>query len=705
MTHQKNIGILLAVCSLLVALQAGRVHAVGLMPVPALDNVSVNTSAAFDPTTLHYSYRYSFQNPVTNTGEIWNIKIDITQNPRFSAQQSSFGLTIPWGNEFIPFSDALAAREPLDLPPGVSVVPIGQLVPPGWNGGFGKDGYARFSAGSGGSKILPGETMSGFTMFSPGIPTIRAVQVIPNWVLIVEDHDAVTEEQFEQAAIVEQNLPFTTHTLGPSNLTGIGSDDHWRQLAADIERAVSLGWFTDNAFAQSLLDQLNFALQALDQDDGSLAKARLQAVLQTILDSAPSQRNQEIFDLVVLNVQGLISGTPDTPIPFEPAYSLTPSTATHPIGAEHTVTAKIVNAADNDAPVSGHAVFVTIVEGPHARESRSGTTDAKGEFTFQYTGTKVGTDHLVWIELLLDRRQLKQEPIRVAAFGGSLATMLASSQRFPGALAEAKVTWAGGPDLVVPFFMPPTIMSQGGNTVFVTEVTENIGILDASTSTTRYYLSNMLPIDLATARIIGERQVPLLGPGESSDQNTLQFNLPNDLPEGVYFMAACADADDGTAELDEGNNCSFNQLTTSVSKVVPVLEVTNTPPDCSKASPSVNLIWSPNHKLVNVTIKGVTDADNDAVSIRVTSIRQDEPVNGLGDGNTSPDGFGIGASIVQIRAERSGLLNGRVYEIGFTAEDGQGGSCVGGVSVGVPHDKGGQPVPINDGANYDSTVP
>ncbi len=679
MIYQRNTGILLAVCFLLAALQAGPVQAVGLMPVPTLGNVSVSATAAFDSTAIRYSYRYSFQNPLVNTGEIWNIKIDITQNPRFSGQLPSSGLTIPFGNTFIPFSEMLTSREPLDLPPGVSVVPIGQQVPPGWNGGFGKDGYARFSAGSGGSKILPGTTMSGFTLISHGVPTIREAQVVADWVLIVEDHDAVTEEQLEQAAIVEKNLAFTTYTLGPSSLTAFGSDDHWTQLAADIQRALSLGWITDGALAQSLQVQLSFARQALDQNDGTLAKTRLQTVLQTMLNSSASQRNQELLDLVVLNVQSLISNTPDTPIPFEPVYSLTPSTATRTIGAEHTVIAKIVNAANNDAPVPDDSVFVTIVEGPHVSISWSGITDANGEFTFQYTGTKVGTDHLVWFQ--------RQE------VGGDLA------------LVEAEVTWTGGPDLVIPFFMPPEIMSQGGNPVTVTEITQNIGILDAPASTTRYYLSDTFPTDPRTAQIIGERQVPLLGPGESSEPNTLQFNLPNDLPEGVYFMAACADADNGIAELDEGNNCSFNQLTTSASKVIPALESTNTPPDCSKAYPSVGLIWPPNHKLVNVSINGVTDADNDVVSIRVTSIRQDEPVNGLGDGDTSPDGFGVGGIAAQVRADRSGLGNGRVYEIGFTAEDGQGGFCAGGVSVGVPHDQGGQPVPVNDGANYDSTAP
>lgn len=329
MRHQTSIGIITTLF-LLMAI-TGLAQAVGLMPVPALDNVSVNATANFDPNTVRYSYNYTFQNPGSNTGEIWNIKIDIRQNSRFSGQLPSSGLTIPFGSSVISFSEMLTSREPLDLPPGVSLIPIGQQVPSGWNGGFGKDGYARFSAGTGGSRILPGEAMSGFTLISRGIPTIREVQVVPDWVLIVEDHDAVTGEQLEQAAIVEKNLPFSTYSLGPSGLTAFGSDDHWTQLATDIQRAVSLGWIADSALAQALEEQLNFARQALDQDDGTLAKARLKTVLQTMMSSSADQRIQEIFDLVTLNVQSLINSTPDTPIPFEPVYSLTPGTATHPL--------------------------------------------------------------------------------------------------------------------------------------------------------------------------------------------------------------------------------------------------------------------------------------------------------------------------------------------------------------------------------------
>jgi hypothetical protein len=131
----------------------------------------------------------------------------------------------------------------------------------------------------------------------------------------------------------------------------------------------------------------------------------------------------------------------------------------------------------------------------------------------------------------------------------------------------------------------------------------------------------------------------------------------------------------------------------------------NNPPDCSKAHPSKTSLWPPNHKFVKINVLGVTDPDGDPITIRIDSIFQDEPVNGSGDGNTSPDGKGIGASSAEVRAERQGSGNGRVYHIGFTADDGKGGTCSGVVLVGVPKSMGKKGGPVDDGALYDSTIP
>jgi uncharacterized repeat protein (TIGR01451 family) len=140
-----------------------------------------------------------------------------------------------------------------------------------------------------------------------------------------------------------------------------------------------------------------------------------------------------------------------------------------------------------------------------------------------------------------------------------------------------------------------------------------------------------------------------------------------------------------------GNNSST--VTTSV----------NHNPVCSGASAGPDL-WPPNHKWVWSSITGVTDPDGNPVSIAITGIWQDEPTNGLGDGDTAIDGqIGSGNSFA-VRAERSGTADGRVYHVLFSASDGAGGSCTGSATIGVPHDQGPNGGPVDGGALFNSLL-
>ena len=130
----------------------------------------------------------------------------------------------------------------------------------------------------------------------------------------------------------------------------------------------------------------------------------------------------------------------------------------------------------------------------------------------------------------------------------------------------------------------------------------------------------------------------------------------------------------------------------------------NRPPTCGTAGAFPPALWSPNHQFVPIVVTGVTDPEGKAVTITVTGVTQDEPVNGKGDGNTSPDAV-IQAGSASVRAERSGKGNGRVYQLAFTADDGEGGVCTGAVTVAVPHSLAVGATAIDDGQIYNSTQP
>lgn len=132
------------------------------------------------------------------------------------------------------------------------------------------------------------------------------------------------------------------------------------------------------------------------------------------------------------------------------------------------------------------------------------------------------------------------------------------------------------------------------------------------------------------------------------------------------------------------------------------LDLTNQAPTCDDAKADTGRLWPANHQLVAGSIAGVTDADGDAVTITIDAIHQDEPVNARGDGDTMPDAFiGLGNDF-EIRAERDGKGNGRVYHVTFTASDATA-SCTGTVQISVNLSQGRNGAAVDDGPLYDST--
>ena len=62
--------------------------------------------------------------------------------------------------------------------------------------------------------------------------------------------------------------------------------------------------------------------------------------------------------------------------------------------------------------------------------------------------------------------------------------------------------------------------------------------------------------------MLGERAVPGLNPGESSDASSLSFTLPDmhTTNRAKIYLVACADATNKVVETDEANNCSTSNI-------------------------------------------------------------------------------------------------------------------------------------------------
>src|SRR6185295_18683405 len=142
------------------------------------------------------------------------------------------------------------------------------------------------------------------------------------------------------------------------------------------------------------------------------------------------------------------------------------------------------------------------------------------------------------------------------------------------------------------------------------------------------------------------------------------------------------------------------------SKVVTFTVIDSTPPVIT-LNPNAIALWSPNHQYEKVTVADLVssasdncDASVSVASVYITQVTSDEVQNGNGDGNTLNDiVIASDCKSVQLRSERSGNGNGRVYTITFKVSDTVGNTATATAKVTVPKSQSGS-ASVDDGPQY-----
>jgi Tol biopolymer transport system component len=178
-------------------------------------------------------------------------------------------------------------------------------------------------------------------------------------------------------------------------------------------------------------------------------------------------------------------------------------------------------------------------------------------------------------------------------------------------------------------------------------------------------------------------------PAWSPDGTKIAFlSRRHGFPDDVYVMDA------------DGNNATrvtwseFHAGAPSWQPLAPDLSI------CSKVSVAPRVLQPPDHRFVKVRLSAPAVPGADAAAIRITGVIQDEPTGRVQDALPArlPER-------VLLKAEAQWGGDGRVYQVSFTASDGQGGECNGVVTVDVPRNGAWPPTFNSAPPSYDSFTP
>ncbi len=326
--------------------------------------------------------------------------------------------------------------------------------------------------------------------------------------------------------------------------------------------------------------------------------------------------------------------------------SVEPGTAELSRNQEHSVTAMVFRAGDVVAyPVTEHDVAFTVIDGPNAGATATVATDSLGTALYAYTGS-----------------------------GGSGIDTIAVASLHPGtgeALADTvTVTWLN---------TPPTC--DAGGPYMATVISDTVAVaLDGSGS------FDADGDSLSYVWSVGDE-------GASFDDATAMNPVLT-----LTGNAVCADSLAVSLMVTDGaDSSSCLTMVHLDDQRAPIIEVRDEP----------IALWPPNHKYHTITAEMVFESVEDACgnpldssSIEIVAVSSDEPEDSKGGGRTLDDILIGCPNEVQLRAERRGGSEGRVYTIYYRVTGENGTSTDVDFKVIVPHDQSGRPVVESEGEGY-----
>jgi len=211
-----------------------------------------------------------------------------------------------------------------------------------------------------------------------------------------------------------------------------------------------------------------------------------------------------------------------------------------------------------------------------------------------------------------------------------------------------------------------------------------------------------------TVMVVDDTPPVVMCPGDTTVECSSHGGTPATDPQLAEYFSAFSATDNCDSDPSLSNDApEYFPLGTTVvtfmatdasgnsSECTATVEVVDTTPPDITVMLNRYALWPPNHKFHDITAEvDVTDICDPEPTFVLTAVESNEAPNGHGDGNTQPDFHGADTGtadlMFELRAERAGGGDGRVYTIIYTASDESGNTASDSATVVVPHDMRGK---------------
>lgn len=275
-------------------------------------SVGVNGAVAEYDISGILRYQYTVVNGSSSSGSVARFTIYIGQG-QDAKQVDSSGL--PTDPSFLAQISVVAQSNSTST----KVVPSTASAPLGWLCSLTSDGNVAWFPYP--AHLEPGKSASGFSIYSRGLPSVRAFVAQPY--IDVDDLSLTppngqpgdTLRYKNDLDAVIRSSSTTGYTIAPASPPAyFNSSEFLKTILGYYAQAVSVGWITDPGTDVILRNRLNDVQNALTKNDISTATRSLQSLLADVKTAqATASITPELTALMTYNVQYLLAQLQSVP--------------------------------------------------------------------------------------------------------------------------------------------------------------------------------------------------------------------------------------------------------------------------------------------------------------------------------------------------------------------------------------------------------